>query len=120
MVDNVEIPSPMSVTTFFFDQGSNTDAIDNKEEQKKQNLQVYKHRPKVVIENPHVLNHDISSTPSYSINSCSSHDDINLPIGLRNGVHSCVQYPIANYVSYDALSSSTHSFALGLSSVVIP
>ena len=43
-----------------------------------------------------------------------------LPIALRKGKQTCTQHPIANFVSYDRLSPSLHSFACSLSSISIP
>lgn len=65
----------------------------------------------IMTKNPHAPNPDISLTlGSSSSPSPSIVDDIDLPIALKKGVRSCVKYPIVNYVSYNALSPSTHSF----------
>lgn len=74
-----------------------------------------------MIEDPHVPHHDISSTLGNSFSPPPSIlDDTDLPIALRKGARSYVQYPIANYVSYSALSPSTCSFFIELSFVSTP
>jgi hypothetical protein len=45
---------------------------------------------------------------------------MNLPIAQRKGVRSCTHHPISDFVSYQHLSPSYHSFVSKLSSVSIP
>lgn len=47
-------------------------------------------------------------------------DDMDFPIALMKGARPCVKYPIANYVFYNALSPSIHSFHIALSYVSTP
>ena len=46
-------------------------------------------------------------------------DDLDVPIALRKGIHSCTQHPISNYVSYDHLSPVFRAFLVNLSGVEI-
>ncbi|KAK3005987.1 hypothetical protein RJ639_016554 [Escallonia herrerae] len=49
-------------------------------------------------------------------------NDLGLPIGFRKGKRHCTlpKYPIANFISYDHLSSSSSSLIVSLDSVSIP
>lgn len=53
-------------------------------------------------------------------NSLPPVNNFDLPIALRKDVRYCVQYPIANYVSYSALSPFTRFFSIALSSISTP
>lgn len=56
---------------------------------------------------------------NYSLLS-SSHDDLDLPIAHKKGVKTYTQHPMSNFVSYDSLSPSFHSFSVAVSSIYIP
>ncbi|KAI9186472.1 hypothetical protein LWI28_017572 [Acer negundo] len=46
--------------------------------------------------------------------------DLDLLIAVRKGQRSIVKYPLANFVSFDALSCSFRTFSLSLSTVSLP
>lgn len=47
-------------------------------------------------------------------------NDLDVPIVLRNGVRSCTQCPIFNFVGYNHLSDSVQAVVANLSSIEIP
>ncbi|KAK2998527.1 hypothetical protein RJ639_023483 [Escallonia herrerae] len=65
--------------------------------------------------------HDTCPKPASS-SSDPPPTDLDLPIGLRKGKRHCTlpKYLIANFISYDHLSSSSSSFIVYLNSVSIP
>uniref|UniRef100_A0A2N9H2N5 Uncharacterized protein n=1 Tax=Fagus sylvatica TaxID=28930 RepID=A0A2N9H2N5_FAGSY len=49
-----------------------------------------------------------------------STSDLDLPIAIRKGKHTCTEHPISNCVFFDHLSPSFKAFSLSLSSLVVP
>lgn len=46
--------------------------------------------------------------------------DLDLPIALRKGTRNSTRYPLTHFISFHALSSSFHAFALSLSVISLP
>lgn len=46
--------------------------------------------------------------------------DLDLPIALRKGIRNSTRYPLTHFISFHALSSSFHAFALSLSVISLP
>lgn len=74
----------------------------------------------ITLEDSPTSQHDVSLDPSpdssTSIFAPPLVNDFSLPITVKKGIRTYVQYPMANYVSYHSLSSSNHRFAIELSS----
>jgi hypothetical protein len=49
-----------------------------------------------------------------------STSDLDLPIAIRKGKHTCTDHPISNFVSFDHLSPSFKAISLSVSSLVVP
>ena len=49
------------------------------------------------------------------LNSSLEVTDLDIPIALRKGTHSCTQHPTSNYVSYTYFSPSLQAFVTNLS-----
>ncbi|KAK0608670.1 hypothetical protein LWI29_034103 [Acer saccharum] len=61
-----------------------------------------------------------SFPPLKTSNEESLSNDLDVPIAIRKGTHSCTMHPIAKYVSYHRLSPNYRVFTTNLSSVSIP
>ena len=59
-------------------------------------------------------------TETFSSPNVSPPDLASLPIALRKGKCSYTSHPISQFVSYDHLSSSLHTFTTSLNSTVVP
>lgn len=81
-------------------------------------LQVYARR-KRIVPTSHVPPLESSST-SLEQGIPPSSSDLHLSIAHRKGVRTLTQHPIANFVSYDQLSSKSKAFALSLFTISIP
>ncbi|KAK5825993.1 hypothetical protein PVK06_020890 [Gossypium arboreum] len=105
------------------DEGAESDH-ENKEQTKE--LIVYSRRNRNQESGIHQIHHQESNpqdpvkSPGKAHNPANEFSDLDIPIAKRKGVKNIVKYPMSNFVSYKALSSTFSTFVSCLDTVQIP